>query len=171
MMLPQLTEQPWGDTMRIIAAGLAAAALLTLTACEGTSDTGSSKPDTASADTSDQTKRDADAAEAATDEPTEAPADDAGAGAEAESATLPNLVGQDLQAAQDAAQAAGFYVLDDPRPQGRDPQRHRQHGRREPGLHSSHQPHTCRVVGRQFAGTVQIAVSPMLPVAAVMTSS
>ncbi|WP_308403120.1 PASTA domain-containing protein [Streptomyces sp. Tu102] len=33
--------------------------------------------------------------------------------AEPETATLPNLVGQDLQAAQDAAQAAGFYVLDD----------------------------------------------------------
>ncbi|KUN39436.1 hypothetical protein AQJ30_09615 [Streptomyces longwoodensis] len=30
-----------------------------------------------------------------------------------ETATLPDLVGQDLQAAQDAAQAAGFYVLDD----------------------------------------------------------
>ncbi|MFJ1869953.1 PASTA domain-containing protein [Streptomyces chartreusis] len=100
--------------IRIIAAGLAAAALLTLTACEGTSDTSSSKPDTTAEDTSSQPKQDtAEATEAATDEPTETPAEDAGAGAEAESATLPNLVGQDLQAAQDAAQAAGFYVLDD----------------------------------------------------------
>ncbi|MFE0257840.1 PASTA domain-containing protein [Streptomyces sp. NPDC059010] len=95
--------------IRTIAAGLAAATLLTLTACEGTSDTSSSKPDTTAEDTSSQTKQDT---EAETDEPTEAPTDDAGA-AEPEKATLPNLVGQDLQAAQDAAQAAGFYVLDD----------------------------------------------------------
>lgn len=85
--------------IRTIAAGLAAAALLTLTACEGTNDTSSSKPDT-------------EATEGETAEPTDAPADDASA-AEPETATLPNLVGQDLQAAQDAAQAAGFYVLDD----------------------------------------------------------
>ncbi|MGI5408004.1 PASTA domain-containing protein [Streptomyces chartreusis] len=98
--------------IRTIAAGLAAATLLTLTACEGTSDTSSSKPDTTAEDTSSQTKQDTEATEAETDEPTDAPADDAGA-AEPETATLPNLVGQDLQAAQDAAQAAGFYVLDD----------------------------------------------------------
>ncbi|MFJ7072961.1 PASTA domain-containing protein [Streptomyces sp. NPDC098781] len=98
--------------IRTIAAGLAAATLLTLTACEGTSDTGSSKPDTTAEDTSSRPKQDtADATEAETDEPTDTPADDADV--EAESASLPNLVGQDLQAAQDAAQAAGFYVLDD----------------------------------------------------------
>lgn len=94
--------------MRTIAAGLAAATLLTLTACEGTSDTSSSKPDTTAEDTSSQTKQDTEGTETETDEP----ADDASA-AEPETATLPNLVGQDLQAAQDAAQAAGFYVLDD----------------------------------------------------------
>jgi hypothetical protein len=85
---------------------LTAATLLTLTACEGTADTSSSKPDTTAQDTSDQTKQDPTPADTpGTDTDT-----DAGA---AESAKLPNLVGQDLQAAQDAAQAAGFYVLDD----------------------------------------------------------
>ncbi|MGI5196565.1 PASTA domain-containing protein [Streptomyces sp. CA-288835] len=49
--------------------------------------------------------------EPAKDEPA---ADDAPAAeAEPETAALPNLVGQDLQAAQDEAQAAGFYALDD----------------------------------------------------------
>ncbi|MFE5189196.1 PASTA domain-containing protein [Streptomyces sp. NPDC056628] len=91
--------------IRNIAAGLAAAALLTLTACEGTEDTGSSKPSAAAEDTSDKTKQDTSTPETDAD----APADEA----EAETATLPDLVGQDLQAAQDEAQAAGFYVLDD----------------------------------------------------------
>ncbi|MFF7870498.1 hypothetical protein ACFZCT_29065 [Streptomyces qaidamensis] len=90
---------------------LTAAALLTLTACEGTDTTSSNKPDTTAQDSSDQTKQDptpADSAETDTDTSDT----DADAGA-AESAELPNVVGQDLQAAQDAAQAAGFYVLDD----------------------------------------------------------
>jgi hypothetical protein len=78
---------------------LTAATLLTLTACEGSDTTSSSKPDT-----SDQTKQDP--------TPADTPDTDTDAGA-AESAELPNLVGQDLQAAQDTAQAAGFYVLDD----------------------------------------------------------
>ncbi|WP_406192290.1 hypothetical protein OG331_05700 [Streptomyces sp. NBC_01017] len=96
--------------IRTIAAGLAAAALLTLTACEGTSDTGSNKPDTTVEGTSGQTKQDTDTTEGDTD----APADDATeTETEAVTATLPDLVGQDLQAAQDEAQAAGFYVLDD----------------------------------------------------------
>lgn len=86
--------------IRLTLGALTAAALLTLTACEGTEDTGSSKPDKAAADTSSQEQQD-----------TEDTADaDTGA---AETAELPDLVGQDLQAAQDAAQAAGFYVLDD----------------------------------------------------------
>ncbi|MER5937019.1 PASTA domain-containing protein [Streptomyces sp. NPDC001928] len=107
--------------IRTIAAGLAAAALLTLTACEGTSDTSSSKPDTAAEDTSGQTKQDTGATEAATDEPVDAPTEDSGADdAESGTATLPDLVGQDLQAAQDAAQAAGFYVLDDQDASGQD---------------------------------------------------
>jgi hypothetical protein len=86
---------------RTIAAALAAAALLTLTACEG-SNTSPSKPDSTTQDTNDQPK---------TDTSTEAP--DEATDAEPETATLPNLVGQDLQAAQDAAQEAGFYALDD----------------------------------------------------------
>jgi peptidoglycan hydrolase-like protein with peptidoglycan-binding domain len=96
-----------GDTMRtrLAAAALAAAALLTLTACEGTEDTSSSKPDTAAQDANDQAK---DADTTATDTP-----DSAAADSDSETADLPDLVGQDLQAAQDAAQAAGFYVLDD----------------------------------------------------------
>ncbi|MDX3069346.1 PASTA domain-containing protein [Streptomyces sp. ND04-05B] len=86
---------------RTAIAALAAAALLTLTACEG-SNTSPSKPDTATQDTNDQPKTDTSAE--ATDEATDA---------EPETATLPDLVGQDLQAAQDAAQEAGFYALDD----------------------------------------------------------
>ncbi|WP_234439997.1 hypothetical protein [Streptomyces bicolor] len=111
MMLTQLTHHPWGDTMRTrtIAAAIAAAALLTLTACEGTADTSSSKPDSAAEETSGDTQ-DTDTIE--TD--TAAPADDASAAEpESETASLPDLVGLDLQAAQDEAQAAGFFVLDD----------------------------------------------------------
>lgn len=89
---------------RTIAAALAAAALLTLTACESTDTTGSSKPDTAAQDTNNQPK---DADTSATD------TSDSAADTEPDTATLPDLVGQDLQAAQDEAQAAGFYVLDD----------------------------------------------------------
>jgi hypothetical protein len=96
--------------IRTIAAGLAAAALLTLTACESTEDTSPNKPGTTAEDTNGQTRQDTDSTEAETD----APADDAGGDAAgAETATLPDLVGQDLQAAQDEAQAAGFYLLDD----------------------------------------------------------
>ncbi|PIB03944.1 MULTISPECIES: PASTA domain-containing protein [Streptomyces] len=84
--------------IRTTLGALTAAALLTLTACESTSDSSSNKPDTAAEDTTE----------------TDAPGSDAGAAeAEAETATLPDLAGQDLQAAQDEAQAAGFYVLDD----------------------------------------------------------
>jgi len=91
---------------RTIAAALAATALLTLTACEGTDSSSPSKPDTTAEETNDQPK-DTDAT--ATDTETSDSATDTAA----ESATLPNLVGQDLQAAQDEAQAAGFYALDD----------------------------------------------------------
>lgn len=93
---------------RTIATALAAAALLTLTACESTDNTSSSKPDSTAQDG--QAKQDTSTTEAATETPDSATdADDE----PAESAALPNLVGQDLQAAQDEAQAAGFYVLDD----------------------------------------------------------
>ncbi|MER7573629.1 hypothetical protein [Streptomyces sp. NPDC126514] len=96
--------------IRTIAAGFAAAALLTLTACESADDTGSGKPETTAEETSGRTEPDADTTGAETDPP----ADDVGGDeADPETATLPDLVGQDLQAAQDEAQAAGFYLLDD----------------------------------------------------------
>ncbi|MFE9776359.1 PASTA domain-containing protein [Streptomyces sp. NPDC005931] len=82
---------------------LTAAALLTLTACESTDDTSSNKPDTAT-EASSPKQQDPEPSKDASAET------DAG---EAETATLPDLTGQDLQAAQDAAQAAGFYALDD----------------------------------------------------------
>lgn len=106
MMLPRITHHRGGNHMRTrtVAAALAAAALLTLTACESTDNTGSSKPDTAAQDTNDHAK------EADT---TDAAASDSAAEDESETATLPDLVGLDLQAAQDEAQDAGFYVLDD----------------------------------------------------------
>ncbi|MFF7485627.1 PASTA domain-containing protein [Streptomyces luteogriseus] len=89
---------------RAAAAALAAAALLTLTACEGTADTSSSKPDTTAEQSSDRPAKDTAESDAA--------AEDTDTG-EAETAELPDVVGMDLQAAQDEAQAAGFYVLDD----------------------------------------------------------
>lgn len=92
---------------RTVAAALAAAALITLTACASTDHTSPSKPDTANQDTNDQTKQDTATAETNTE------TSDSATDADAETATLPDLVGQDLQAAQDEAQAAGFYVLDD----------------------------------------------------------
>ncbi|ANS64927.1 hypothetical protein SLINC_2703 [Streptomyces lincolnensis] len=95
---------------RTIAAAFAASVLLTLTACESTDDAGSTKPDTSVQESNDQPK-DADTTDASTD-----PADsatDTKADTDSETAALPDLVGQDLQAAQDEAQAAGFYVLDD----------------------------------------------------------
>ncbi|MBL3670625.1 hypothetical protein JL475_32590 [Streptomyces sp. M2CJ-2] len=86
---------------RTTTVGILALLALTLTACEGTEDTGSSKPDTAVEDTSSQELQDTGApdSDASADEP------------EAEAATLPDFTGQELQAAQDAAQAAGFYML------------------------------------------------------------
>ncbi|MCT7356006.1 PASTA domain-containing protein [Streptomyces sp. 15-116A] len=97
--------------IRYTIGALTAAVLFTLTACEGTEATGTSKPDTADQKTDDQATADT---EPGTDtETTESDtADDADAGT-AETAELPDLVGLDLQAAQDEAQAAGFYVLDD----------------------------------------------------------
>ncbi|MHB9862171.1 PASTA domain-containing protein [Streptomyces sp. YIM S03343] len=90
---------------RTIATALTAAALLALTACESADDSSPSKPDTSS-----PTKQD----DSTTEATTKAPADGATTDkATPETATLPNLVGKDLQDAQDEAQAAGFYVLDD----------------------------------------------------------
>jgi hypothetical protein len=93
---------------RTIAAALAAVALLTHTACDASDDTTPSKTDSAVQESPDPTK-DADT----TDPDTSARASASEPAPEAESATLPDLVGKDLQAAQDEAQAAGFYVLDD----------------------------------------------------------
>ncbi|GAA3911628.1 hypothetical protein GCM10023084_74610 [Streptomyces lacrimifluminis] len=96
---------------RTVAAALAAAALLTLTACASPDDTGPGKPDTSTQDTDDRTQQDTGTPETPTRAPTETPGSATDAGSE--TATLPDLVGQNLQAAQDEAQAAGFRVLDD----------------------------------------------------------
>jgi hypothetical protein len=96
---------------RAIAAALAAAALLTLTACDGSSQTSSSTSDSAVQESKDRAK-DAGSADAGAAEESDA-VDSAADDAKAETAALPDLVGLDLQAAQDEAQAAGFYALDD----------------------------------------------------------
>jgi hypothetical protein len=92
--------------IRITLGALTAAALLTLTACEDTEDTSPTKPgtDTPASSPAKQDPEQSDTAETDTGASDEAPA---------ENAELPNLVGMDLQAAQDKAQAAGFYSLDD----------------------------------------------------------
>jgi len=89
-----------------VAAALAAAALLTLAACEGSDGTGSSSSHSSVQGTGGSAED-----HAAQDAAPSAPAVEDEA--DAETATLPDLVGQDLQAAQDEAQAAGFYALDD----------------------------------------------------------
>ncbi|MDT7847632.1 PASTA domain-containing protein [Streptomyces justiciae] len=91
---------------RTVAGALAAATLLTLAACEGSDGTGSSSSHS-SVQGTDGSAEDRAAQDAAPSAP--AVEDEA----DAETATLPDLVGQDLQAAQDEAQASGFYVLDD----------------------------------------------------------
>lgn len=83
---------------------IAAAALLALTGCAA-EDTGT---DSDSAPKAPATSQDSD-----TKQDDTAKEDTPAAEQEAETAALPDVVGQDLQAAQDEAQAAGFYVLDD----------------------------------------------------------
>jgi multidrug efflux pump subunit AcrB len=102
---------------RTIAAALAAAAALTLTACEGTDTTSSSKPDTTAADTSGQTKQDTSATETETDAPaTEASAD----GAEPETSEVPDVVGMNHGEAQSLLRSKGFMVNEeDASPEGR----------------------------------------------------
>ncbi|UQT59942.1 hypothetical protein M4V62_35515 [Streptomyces durmitorensis] len=79
---------------RTAVTALAAAGLLALTGCAAEdTDPGTTAPETSQAD--DAKKDDA----------------DTGEGAEAETATLPDLAGKGLQAAQDEAQAAGFFLL------------------------------------------------------------
>lgn len=90
---------------RTIAAALAAA-LLTLTACEGT-DTGPSKPETSAQETSDQPKTDASATEPETDAPaTEASATEA----EPETSEVPDVVGMNHGEAQSLLRSQGFMV-------------------------------------------------------------
>ncbi|WNZ11641.1 PASTA domain-containing protein [Streptomyces sp. 11x1] len=92
---------------RTIAAALAAAALLTLTACEGTSDSSSSKPDTTAEATSSQTKQDTSPTETETDAPaTEAGADEA----EPETSEVPDVVGMNHGEAQSLLRSKGFMV-------------------------------------------------------------
>ncbi|MFJ9027577.1 PASTA domain-containing protein [Streptomyces sp. NPDC102274] len=85
--------------MRTRTAIAAALLLASLTACGATS-----APDKPIAD-------DAPATEPATETPATKPEAETPAETASETATLPDLTGQTLQAAQDAAQAAGFYVL------------------------------------------------------------
>lgn len=83
----------------------AAATLLALTGCAA-EDTGTGSdpaPKAPGTSQTSDTKQDTDTA-------TE---DTPAAEEKAETATLPDVVGQDLQAAQDEAQDAGFYALDD----------------------------------------------------------
>lgn len=91
---------------RTIAAALAAAALLTLTACEGT-DAGPSKPDTTAQETSAQPKTDASATEPETDAPaTEASTTEA----EPETSEVPDVVGMNHGEAQSLLRSKGFMV-------------------------------------------------------------
>ncbi|OUD00014.1 hypothetical protein CA983_27250 [Streptomyces swartbergensis] len=92
-MLPQHPHHTWGDTMikRTTTAALIAAALLALTACEGT--------DTSSGNNSKPSQGSNDKADTGNDT------------TKAENASLPDMTGKGLQSAQDQAQQAGFYSL------------------------------------------------------------
>jgi hypothetical protein len=96
---------------------LTAAALLTLTACEGTADTSSSKPDATAEETSGKTKQDTSTTETDTDAPaTEPSADDA----EPETAEVPDVVGMNHREAMGVLHEAGFMVNEeDASPEGR----------------------------------------------------
>ncbi|MET9757681.1 hypothetical protein ABZ016_01270 [Streptomyces sp. NPDC006372] len=82
-------------TKRATAAALIAAALLALTACEGT--------DTSSSDSSGSSSKSIPTADDK--------ADNTGTPKKAETASLPDTAGKGLQSAQDQAQGAGFYSL------------------------------------------------------------
>jgi PBP1b-binding outer membrane lipoprotein LpoB len=95
---------------------LTAAALLTLTACEGTADTSSSKPDTTAEETSGQTKQDT-TAETDTDAPATEPSVDE---AEPETSEVPDVVGMNHREAMGVLHEAGFMVNEeDASPEGR----------------------------------------------------
>jgi hypothetical protein len=95
--------------IRHAAAALAAAALLTLTACEG-SNNSPTKPDSTAQDTSEQPKTAAstEAADEATDE------------AEPETSEVPDVVGMNHGEAQSLLRSKGFMVNEeDASPEGR----------------------------------------------------
>jgi hypothetical protein len=95
---------------------LTAAALLTLTACEGTADTSSSKPDTTAEEASGQTKQDT-TAETETDAPATEPSADE---AEPETSEVPDVVGMNHREAMGVLHEAGFMVNEeDASPEGR----------------------------------------------------
>ncbi|MGX1909013.1 PASTA domain-containing protein [Streptomyces phaeochromogenes] len=86
---------------------LAAIVVLALTGCAA-EDTGTDSdpaPKAPAASQTSDTKQDTDSDTTKDDAPA--------AEKKAETAALPDVVGKDLQAAQDEAQAAGFYALDD----------------------------------------------------------
>ena len=103
--------------IRYAIGALTAAALLTLTACEGTEDASSSKPDTTAEETSDQTKQDTSTTEPDTDAPTtEASTEDA----ETETSEVPDVVGMNHGEAQALLRSEGFMVNEeDASPEGR----------------------------------------------------
>jgi hypothetical protein len=103
--------------IRYTIGALTAAALLTLTACEGTEDTSSSKPDTTAEETSGQTKQDTSTTETGTDAPAaEASADEA----EPETSEVPDVVGMNHGEAQSLLRSEGFMVNEeDASPEGR----------------------------------------------------
>lgn len=103
--------------IRHTAAALTAAALLTLTACEGTEDTSSSKPDTTAEETSGQTKQDTSTAETDTEAPT---TEASTAEAESETSKVPDVVGMNHREAQNLLRSEGFMVNEeDASPEGR----------------------------------------------------
>ncbi len=103
--------------IRYTIGALTAAALLTLTACEGTDDAGSSKPDTTAEETSSQTKQDTSSPKTDTDAPTtEASADQS----EPETSEVPDVVGMNHREAQNLLRSEGFMVNEeDASPEGR----------------------------------------------------
>ncbi|MFE6523186.1 PASTA domain-containing protein [Streptomyces sp. NPDC057794] len=103
--------------IRYTIGALTAAALLTLTACEGTEDTSSSKPGTTAEDTSGRTKQDTSTTETDMDAPTaETSADEA----EPETSEVPDVVGMNHREAQNLLRSEGFMVNEeDASPEGR----------------------------------------------------
>ncbi|MFJ4902917.1 PASTA domain-containing protein [Streptomyces sp. NPDC088727] len=96
---------------------LAVVAVLALSACEGTESAAPAETVTVTPSAS-QTQSEADKAMKEAQEEGKKNREELkksieAAAPEADKAKLPNLVGMDLQAAQDTAQAAGFYLLDD----------------------------------------------------------